>query len=274
MKRFIGNHPNLFYFALTFGWTWILVLGLILSGAVEDVSTPTLPFILVGLLCGISPSLAAFLIGWATGSHQLGDGFRKKAGKGLLALAALAVPVMAGITIFISHFTIRPYAPGLTAPLIAVGLVWPLFSSFGEEFGWRGYYLPQLLKKYSPVKASLILGLIWSAWHIPMDYIAYKNYGVWLVPAYLVTNFINLTLHAAVMTHLYRKGGGSLKLMILYHYTITAMAILPGAFLLFEAQPRYTVLEGIVSVSLLAALAAILYGKDARAKKGQGTARV
>jgi len=108
MKRFIRNHPNLFYFALSFGWAWILVFGLILSGAAEDVSAPTLPFVLVGLLCGISPSLSALIIARVTGSAQLSDGFRKKPGRGL---AALAVPVIAGLTILISNFAIAPTRP-------------------------------------------------------------------------------------------------------------------------------------------------------------------
>ncbi|HEY6371821.1 MAG TPA: CPBP family intramembrane glutamic endopeptidase, partial [Candidatus Sulfotelmatobacter sp.] len=34
-----------------------------------------------------------------------------------------------------------------------------------EELGWRGFLLPHLLNKYSPLLASVIVGVIWAAWH-------------------------------------------------------------------------------------------------------------
>jgi membrane protease YdiL (CAAX protease family) len=37
-----------------------------------------------------------------------------------------------------------------------------------EELGWRGFALPRLLTMYSPVVASIILGLAWSFWHVPL----------------------------------------------------------------------------------------------------------
>lgn len=37
-----------------------------------------------------------------------------------------------------------------------------------EEPGWRGYALPKLQERHSPVRSSLILGLLWGCWHIPL----------------------------------------------------------------------------------------------------------
>lgn len=46
---------------------------------------------------------------------------------------------------------------------------------FGEEFGWRGYMLPRLAKRFSPRKAVLIHAIIWWAWHLPI----LIGIGVW-----------------------------------------------------------------------------------------------
>ena len=37
-----------------------------------------------------------------------------------------------------------------------------------EELGWRGYALPHLLEDRSPIRATLILGLVWGVWHVPV----------------------------------------------------------------------------------------------------------
>lgn len=47
----------------------------------------------------------------------------------------------------------------------------------GEELGWRGYLLPNLLEKYSAVKVTLITGVIWGIWHAPMIAMGH-NYGL------------------------------------------------------------------------------------------------
>ncbi len=67
----------------------------------------------------------------------------------------------------------------LTLQNNVVGFVWLLPVSFahnlllggslGEEIGWRGFLLTQLLKRNNPLAASLIVGVVWALWHLPID---------------------------------------------------------------------------------------------------------
>lgn len=262
MKNLIKNHPVTAYYTMAFGWTWIIVFGMIFSGTV-DVTTPSPLFIIGGILCNISPSIAAFIVTRITegkeGVKRLKAGYSVKNSFKWYALAILTVPILTILTTLISHYTLRPYSFKFTAPLLAMGLVWPLFSSHGEEFGWRGFIFPKLLTKHSPLKAAIILGIIWEIWHVPMHYMAYKDYGAFMIPAFLTVGFINLTLQTVIMTYIFTRTQRSIKLMVLYHYTITSSSILVTAFLTAEATPQFTVYESLISIALFTIVAALLY---------------
>ena len=42
----------------------------------------------------------------------------------------------------------------------------------GEELGWRGYALPRLVARFGPIVGTLILGIAWAFWHLPLFMIA------------------------------------------------------------------------------------------------------
>jgi membrane protease YdiL (CAAX protease family) len=52
-----------------------------------------------------------------------------------------------------------------------------IITCFGEEWGWRGYLLPKMLKKFPVVPTLLITGVIWGLWHAPLTVMGH-NYGV------------------------------------------------------------------------------------------------
>jgi len=42
-----------------------------------------------------------------------------------------------------------------------------IYGGLSEEPGWRGFALPRLQAKFSPLVSGLILGVIWAVWHAP-----------------------------------------------------------------------------------------------------------
>ena len=51
-----------------------------------------------------------------------------------------------------------------------VGLSVSILLILGEEYGWRGYLLPELIRRHSPFVAATIVGIIWALWHAPLLY--------------------------------------------------------------------------------------------------------
>lgn len=85
-----------------------------------------------------------------------------------------------------------------------------LFVGLGEETGWRGFALPELQKRLSPLAASLILGVIWAAWHIPLFGVEFKGP---VIPAFLMS-----VLSASVVSAwLFNRSSGSLLPQPLFH---------------------------------------------------------
>ena len=46
-----------------------------------------------------------------------------------------------------------------------------------EENGWRGYSMPVALRRWGPLGASLVVGLMWAAWHYPVKFNVFLDYG-------------------------------------------------------------------------------------------------
>jgi hypothetical protein len=77
----------------------------------------------------------------------------------------------------------------LILPVFALTLILEWIVSFGEEYGWRGYLLPRLMP-LGEIRASLILGVIWSIWHLPvlLTGVLYRGNNLWLVlPMFVFT---------------------------------------------------------------------------------------
>lgn len=53
-----------------------------------------------------------------------------------------------------------------------------LFLAWGEEYGWRGYLLPQLTKQFGKTKATIIVGVVWGLYHIPAVFLLAKATGM------------------------------------------------------------------------------------------------
>ena len=51
-----------------------------------------------------------------------------------------------------------------------------LFTTFGEEWGWRGYLMPKVSTRLSIVPTMLVTGIVWGLWHAPVVALGH-NYG-------------------------------------------------------------------------------------------------
>jgi membrane protease YdiL (CAAX protease family) len=84
-------------------------------------------------------------------------------GTAVFVLAALGLYRLVGST---AEFTFND--PAQWYLIIPIFFYVLFFSVLGEEIGWRGYALPRLQARFGPLLASLTIGLVWGAWHLPL----------------------------------------------------------------------------------------------------------
>jgi uncharacterized protein len=211
-------------FALSWGWWVALAVGgrTVQRGDGWPTHVP-------GLL---GPLLAALIVLEATEGHE---GVRRWAAGfvrwprdarwrlasvaplGFLALGVAAVAVVGGVPPASDFVRLNGTAPTLVALLIAV-----IVNGFGEEAGWRGYALPRLQARLGPMRATLLLAVLWAAWHTPLFFVlaSYRGFSPMTVPAFL----IGLTAGALVLTSIYNGTGGSILAVAIWHalYNVSA----------------------------------------------------
>ena len=92
-----------------------------------------------------------------------------------------------------------------------------LGGAIAEETGWRGYALSRLMKTRSALSASVIIGLIWGIWHLPISLVPGANFPIELNPTLFIVFVINAVFISIIMTWLFNNTGGSIFICYLYH---------------------------------------------------------
>ena len=203
----------------------LAVPGLLIAAQAPERNTE------LGVLTGsLVVAVALLAIGFFSPLHRglLLPGTGRPAGRpgqGSLVLALLLFPALFLVAWGLTTMTggRGADAGGTTARAIAIAFSFNLIlgGALGEEVGWRGFLLPQLLKRSSPLAASLLLGLVWALWHLPIDLAS--GFAVQGPLAIFARIFWTLPV-SVIFTWLYLRSRGSLLVALFLH---TSLNVLP-----------------------------------------------
>jgi uncharacterized protein len=138
--------------------------------------------------------------------------------------------------------------------VMAIAIVFSTWVQAGEEIGWRGYALPRLSARVGLAPASVILGVIWASWHLPLFLVPAADTFGQSFPLYL----LQVTALSVAGAWLYWRTGGSLLLVMLLHAAVNntkdiVPSAVPGSTNPFGLSPS---LIAWITVSLLWTVAA------------------
>ena len=97
-----------------------------------------------------------------------------------------------------------------------VGLVLFVVKGPVEEFGWRGFALPLLQRRFAPIWAGLTLGAIWGFWHLPAFLLSGTQQSAWSFTPF----FLGSVAISVIMTRLFNVSHGSILLPAFFHFQL------------------------------------------------------
>ena len=219
----ISQKSLLAFFLLAYAITW--GLSVLATKDLLPFSIPPLVMNLSAILLHYGPAIAAIMMA-AIGDGRsgvfalLGRLGRWRVGLRwylfiflfplLVRLAAVGIDTLLGgkLPSFFNSAQVPAGNPVLVLPVVFLAVLFQ--AGLAEEIGWRGFGLPGLQQRFDALTASLILGVVWTAWHFhPQNFTVLWPIAFWY--------FFSIIPTTILFTWIYNNTGESLLMAVLFH---------------------------------------------------------
>lgn len=219
LRTRVANHPVAAFFSFTYLYSWLFWA----PAALGDDGAAGQLAIFVGVW---GPAAAGLTVTWLLGrsvSSWTRNMFHWKV-QARWYVFALALPAAVIAVVSVAFVSLGHDLDGaLLAERLAVYVPMLVFLTLvgggNEEWGWRGFALPELLQRRSPVAATLVLGTLWAIWHLPLlaaqDDLSH-GLGGFALTLVLTATVVNIVGLAFIYTYLYRSTRSAVLAVLLH----------------------------------------------------------
>lgn len=223
-----ARHPVGCYFALAFVISWWGALALVAPRLMRGQPVPKFSGLMMFPIMLLGPSVAGIvmtsIVEGRSGMWDLVSRTRRLRiplawYAGLLLPPAVMLCVLLGMTTFVS--------PVFSPNRFFAGIVFGLVAGFFEEIGWTGYVFPKMCRRGNALGASVVLGLLWAVWHLPVvDYLgtATPHGDYWF--RYFLTFAAAMTAVRVLITWMYTNTNSVLVAQLMHASSTGALVIL------------------------------------------------
>ena len=260
----MSRYPLLTFFGLVALLSWAVVVPLVLAAGQP---------VLVGLIA-FTPAPAAFLAAALTGGRPgLRELWRRTR---LWRISPRWYLIAIGLPLLV-HVAAASVSRLMGAPLsfpagqFLALTIFTLLLASGEEIGWRGFAIPRMIARFSPLAAAILFGVLHAAFHLPMYLLPLPSELRQASPFWL---FILLTVGFSIPgIWLFNRTRGSVPIAILYHWAINMTV------LLLSGAPREMIawlipVSWMVTAGFILALVGVNLQHDRYEVEGSGPAAV
>ena len=238
LKKLVQRNPTASYFIITFVISWLGAFILVSPKLFSGQAIPKMDGILMFPLMLIGPVAASFTLTYLTEGKTGIRNFFSRMGKWKAPLKSYVIafiipPCLILLTLFILQIFVSPlFKPNF----FLLGFLFGIPAGFFEEIGWTGFAYKKLRLKFTVFKSSLILGLFWGLWHLPViDFLgAASPHKQYLLPFFIAFIAILVAMRL-IMMWIYSKNE-SLPLVQFMHIVSTGCLVTFGPFNITPAQ--------------------------------------
>ena len=185
--------------------------------------------------------------GWKAVKKFLGRSFdykRIKQGKKYL-LALLLMPILFLIAWGAGDLLELEMLP-VSVPMITfiIPFILFFFSALTEQIGWMGYAFEPMEQKHGTFNATLMLGIFWALWHVPMYIFTFPNAGLIIAPLF------GIVMLRFIMVWFFKQTNHSVFVVIVLHaiYNV-CLTIFPVNFILLAIG--FAIFAALIMIQML-----------------------
>ncbi len=270
------SSPTLF-FVLTFTTSWIVWLpGVLVTFGILNIVLDDIIYVILNVIGGACPTIVGLSLFYREGgTTKIKEVLRRgispwRVGRIWWIPIIFLIPILNATALLLGILSGSPVPEFLMLqqwyliPILFIGGFIPFSNAFREEFGWRGYAIDGLQTRWNALTTSIIIGVAWGLWHLPLRYFpgamdVYANNPIWV----FMLNTITLSI---MMTWLYNNNRGSIFTAVVFHVMLN---ITPSVFPF--GQTNLGIYYNMVLNIVVAVLIVLFYGYQTMRRESDQT---
>jgi len=236
------------YFALTFLISWTGALIVAARDLLRHHPLPQITGILMFPVMLLGPSLAGIaltrIVDGNSGLRVLfSQMFRARVAARWYAALLLPPAFVLTVLLLLETFVSPVYAPNR----FFLGLLFGIPAGFLEEIGWTGYALPKMRSESDGLIPSILLGLLWALWHLPViDYLGTATpHGVYWIRFFLAFS-VAMAAMRVLIAWVYTNTKSLLLAQLMHVSSTGALVVFSAARVTAAQEATWYVLYGAV----------------------------
>jgi len=271
-NRIITTQGPWIYFLIAIGFSWLFWI----PAAFINVNIPESPWAILLYIGGIGPAIGGILLTYLNNDKESHKAYWrrvfdvKRIGAIWYLIILLAYPLITALLEIAENGQIQitdTFQELLSQPVSIITFLFFIFifGPFPEELGWRGYALDGLQNRMKALPSSLLLGVVWAVWHIPLFFMngTYQN-ELGFGSAAFWRFMIFATVISIFFTWIYNNNQRSILSAALFHFSVN----LTGNILKTTEEMD---LHRIILFAVMAIIIVVYYGANNLSKKPKKT---
>ena len=271
LRKSIQKKPALSFFILTFFLSWSGALALVFNKLIHRQPISKMDGILMFPIMILGPVIASMVLNALTGGRKAVRDVFASMNPQKIRKPWLMVLLIPPLTILLALLVLTKTVSAAFAPgSFWLGFSFGILAGILEEIGWMGFAFPNLIRNRTALSGSMILGLIWCIWHLPViNFLGTASpHGEFFLVYFLSFTAVMMAIRV-IIAWIYQNTN-SLLLCQLMHISST------GFLVVFSPSPITTAQEPVWYFAYALALWTIVvfivfrYGKNLNGRKVVG----